>query len=933
MQRILMLCANHPRWALATLLILSLLAATQLQRVQVHISAEELLLLDDPERDYYEQISQQFGDEKIVLLYLRDGEVMAPGKLQALQQVIGTIKALPFVDRVESLFSVPYLKSVDGYLNKDPYLAKLPKDLATGRTLEKQALTDPFIKHVLLSDDGQVMTAAIVLKEAVSGLDDLRITTAIDQLTRPLSGHYAQFFTIGYPYVRTAIARQIQQEQTDLFPIAIAALLIALFLLLRQFVDILTPILTAGISILWTLGLMGLSGIPLNVVTSIVPILLIIVGSTEDIHLLSEFRHGQRQGMTTQVAIQHMARKMGRTVLLTFATTYVGFLSVGLSRIEVLWQFGILASTGLLFNFIATIVLIPALLSLAGRWQLDGRSRFVQAKPGRLADAYWRGLQRYRWAILLVLLGITVIAALGVPAIQVNHSTIESLGRDSAVRQQVEAVNSDLAGLENFSIILDSGIQDTFLKVRYLEEIVEIQQFIDSQGISRSTTSFADYLSILNRAFQELDEAELPESDDVVNELMIFLDHKHVHAYVSEDYSRVRILVRHAADSTRELQSFVDALQEFIDQQLDPGLQAHITGSSVLTLSATRSMINGQLQSILLLLLFFVLIISVLFTDLRVGLLAALPNAFPVVVLFGVMGFAGIPLNIGTTMAAAIAIGIAVDDTLHFMLRYNQELRSSRHQALAMHATLANEALPVISTSVALIAGFLVFTLSDFQPIALFGLLSALVIATALIADFVITPLVISSLRLVSLWDLLSAQLRQEVIPQSVLFREMRPWQIRRFILASTVTEYAAGEQVFKPGDKSHAMYLVMRGTVEVSMPGRENSEKRLVVNRFAPGKLFGDIALLADEPRKTQAVALEKSSLLVLSRDSLRSVTLLHPFIGSRLFYNLATDVSCRWVTFIDKINPPTSTETVPAKRGDRNVAGPEHERQNGIQ
>ncbi len=581
------------------------------------------------------------------------------------------------------------------------------------------------------------MSAAIVLKEGVSGLDDQRVTTQIDRAIQPLQGVYAKAFAIGYPYVRTAIEQQIQVEQERLFPVAIGALLI---ILLRQFVDIMIPVLTAAISILWTLGLMGISGIPLNVVTSIVPILLIIVGSTEDIHLLSEYRHAQSEGMQGRAALKLMADRMGWTVLLTFITTYAGFFSVGLSHIEVLWQFGLLASTGLLFHFTATVVLIPAILALAGRWQLDGRSRFVCAGSGRLASSYWRILYRFRWLVLSGLAAIAIVAALGVPKIQVNHSTIDSLAKDSEVRHQVQAVNDELAGLDDFSIILDSGIEDTFLKVRYLEQIDAIQRFIEKQGLSRSTTSFTNYLSMLNMAFQELEQPMLPASDDEVDELLVFLDYRYAKAYVSEDYSRARILVRHSVDSTEQMQAFVDKVQQYLDQHLDPGLKAHITGSSVLTLSATRSMIDGRLQSVLLLLLFFIVIISVLFTGLRVGLLAALPNVYPVLILFGVMGYAGIPLNIGTTMAAAIAIGLAVDDTLHFMLRYNQELKSSRHQLTAIHTTLSTEGLPVISTSLALIAGFLVFTLSAFQPIEDFGLLSALVIATALIADFVITP-------------------------------------------------------------------------------------------------------------------------------------------------------------------------------------------------
>jgi CRP-like cAMP-binding protein len=202
-----------------------------------------------------------------------------------------------------------------------------------------------------------------------------------------------------------------------------------------------------------------------------------------------------------------------------------------------------------------------------------------------------------------------------------------------------------------------------------------------------------------------------------------------------------------------------------------------------------------------------------------------------------------------------------------------------------------------------------VFTLSEFQPIVMFGMLSALVIASALLADFVITPLAISSLRLVNLWDLLSAQFRQQVIPHSVLFRDMRPWQIRRFILSSTLIDYRPGDTVFQPGDDGDAMYLVMRGRVEVCVPGGDGEGSGIVVSRFGPGELFGDVAVLAQESRKTRAQALEPSSLLVLGRDTLYNVARYHPIVGSRIFYNLATDVSRRWIRFVARIRRPSDT------------------------
>ena len=383
---------------------------------------------------------------------------------------------------------------------------------------------------------------------------------------------------------------------------------------------------------------------------------------------------------------------------------------------------------------------------------------------------------------------------------------------------------------------------------------------------------------------------------------MIFLSHDHVKDYITEDYSRARILIRHNITSTGQLEELIASLQEFLDNEIDPGLRAQITGDSLLSLSATHAMIEGQLQSILLLLLFFILIISFLFTDLRVGMLAAIPNVFPVIVLFGVMGYADIPLNIGTTMAAAIAIGIAVDDTMHFMLRYNQELKTTRHPSLAMYTTLHEEAMPVLSTSIALIAGFLVFSQSGFVPVAQFGILSALVIATAVIADFVITPLVISALRLVTLWDLLSSRLQQQVIPHSPLFRGMRPWQIRRFVLSSALIEYAPGEYVFRQDDESNELYVVMSGVVKVSMPGEADGGE-MTVNEFGSGEIFGDIAMLAGEHRKTDAVALTHTTVLVMSREAITSTTLFHPFISSRLFYNLAHDISRRWVEFVLRV------------------------------
>jgi len=896
MSKLLLTFCRHPWLVMGFILIVSILASLQLDNVKVQISADDLLVQDDPERLFFRQVTEQFGDESVILLYLADEQLLEKNKLTELKASIDKIEDLNFVHRVESLFSIPYLKTIDGYLKKDAYLHNLPETSEDAQNLLDSASLNPFIKKTLLSDDHKVMAVAIVLAPDVSSFSDADITHSLAEITAQLETVYTEVFTVGFQHVRNEVAEEIRNEQGKLLPFAIGALLVALFLLLRQLVDIMIPVMTAAISILWTLGLMGLIGIPLNVVTSMVPILLIIVGSTEDIHLLAEFRRGQHNGMDSVNAIRQMAKKMGSIVALTFVTTFLGFLSVSISKIEVLWQFGILSAAALFLNFIVTISLIPAVLRLAGKWQLDGKSGLFQSPDVEASSArsFFMFLRKYRWTITVAVFVASVVAINGIFSIKVNHNPIDSLSQYSEVRKQFAKVNDNLAGLESMSIVIDSGIQDTFLKIRYLEQANEIQQFINEQPGIQSTTSFLDYLSLLNAAFEEEAEPIMPDSDEIVNELMIFLKYEHVQAYVSDDYSKIRILIRHNISSTHQLDKTVSSINDYLDNYLDKGLTAKLTGDSVLTLSATNAMIEGQLKSIALLLIIIIVIISMLFLDWKVGVIASLPNVFPVVILFGVMGYADIPLNIGTTMAAAIAIGIAVDDTMHFMLRYNNVLKSKRSKYAAMYETIHSEALPVFATSLALISGFLVFALSEFEPVAQFGFLSALVIFAALIADFVITPLAISAIRLVSLWDMMSLTLRKEVVEKSELFKGLKTWQIRKFILSSSIQYYRKGEAVFHENDDSDTMFMVMRGQIEVIHRTALHTEE--IKELFGPGDVFGDVSMFANIKRLTKAVALEQTSLLVLSRDGIKNSTNYHPMISSQLFFNIATHVSKRF-------------------------------------
>ena len=228
MQRLILLFSHRPWIWLSLLLLASMLAATQIGELRVRVSANEMLVADDPQRAYYDQVKAAFGEEQLVLLVVEDTELLAPEKLEVLRGVVTGLEALPFVDRAESLFSVPHVRSVDGYLDKAPYLASLPETAAAGRELLAAATGNPLIRNVLVSQDGEAMAVAVILQETDGGVpaDDHLVTGALEQAIQPLLQVYDRAYPIGFPQVRTEIARRIIAEQNALMPLAVAALLI-----------------------------------------------------------------------------------------------------------------------------------------------------------------------------------------------------------------------------------------------------------------------------------------------------------------------------------------------------------------------------------------------------------------------------------------------------------------------------------------------------------------------------------------------------------------------------------------------------------------------------------------------------------------------------------------------------------------------------------
>jgi hypothetical protein len=287
------------------------------------------------------------------------------------------------------------------------------------------------------------------------------------------------------------------------------------------------------------------------------------------------------------------------------------------------------------------------------------------------------------------------------------------------------------------------------------------------------------------------------------------------------------------------------------------------------------------------------IVCAIFFMSIRAAFLSLLPNLLPIAGVFIVIGVFGIPINVGTAMVAGIAIGIAVDDTIHYMARNSVELDLHHDPLVAMERTIRAEGRAIVSTSVALAGGFLVFSLSSFVPLAYFGVLSAVTMIVALLADLTLTPALMSSTRLVTLWNIVGLKFDGEICDTAPLLRGMTRWEARKVILLGRLQEYAAGDFVVRKGySDDRCMYLVINGSLDVSS---RHGDRDTAIRSLEPGATFGEMALVEVGERSADVVANSRTEVLALSADDLDRLARRFPRTALKLLNNVARIISER--------------------------------------
>ena len=910
MERLHRLIVDQPKLVLGLLVLLSGFFGFHAQHIQLDSSVESLLPHDNTDSQYYAEIRELFGSDEIGVVGIIADTIYTTETLEKIKRLTEELKAVEGVEDVLSLANA--VDPIANVTDPPPLMPRVPTTPA-GLAALKETLDDrPIYLKNFVAPDGRA--AAINIFFADMNDDEflrLGIDDAVAALVEKENGPERLYYT-GLPHLKVYSTQGMQHDLVRFVPLTLVFILVVLYFSFRSKRGVLLPLLTVLVSLTWTLGIIVLTGSRLSLGSMALPPLLLVLGTAYSLHVVAEYYELARPGRTVRDVLLETLHFASPPIFITALTTALGFLSLAVNPIVSIQQMGVFSAVGISLSFVLSILLVPALLALL---PLPTNTEDTFSP---VLNAILQRVGRFDMRQRVLILSAGVLIA-GVSVWQTfsirTDSNFQSFFRaDDPIRQATDAINEYLVGSMAFYVAIDGDESHIINKWDTLRRIKDLQMYIDTLPGVDKTVSFVDYCELIDRGAQsgggtdiivspsgEIIEApaagaqttfwDNPEQLGGVLQI-VTLSPGSFERVVNIDFSRTNILVRTTLAQSSDIMALVEQIETFATNTFPPELKVRATGNLVLLTKTTGDIISGQVQSLSLAAGIIFVIMAGMFLSLRVGLIAMIPNVFPLLVFFGLMGLSGAVLNLGTSIVASIALGIAVDNTIHFMTRLSAEVRKTSDQEQALLTTLSTIGKPALYATAILFLGFLVLGFSRFVPIQEFGLLSAVTMLAALVGDLVLLPAMIATTKIITVWDLLYLKLGKDPHTTIPLFVGLRPLQAKLVTLMGELKEFPSGQSIITRGEMGNEMFVLVSGTADVFIHVDGHHKH---VRTHGRGDVIGEMGLIRHQERTADVIAAEDVEAIVVDERFLSHMQGRYPRTGAKIFLNIAKILSDR--------------------------------------
>ncbi len=699
------------------------------------------------EREDYNRARASFGDDLFMVVACVSDDAFAPNNLAKLRALHQQIEKLSGIAEVISLINSPYARGDAKGVSVEKLI---PENAVPERLQEAQAvaLTDNLYAGQIIARDGKTAAINLLLKVELTTEQRYQVTSQVYTLAQQAG--FSQVFFAGDPFMQWRGVEAIRGDLKLFLPLTLLLVAFLLWLCFRSLVAVVLPLLTVGIGLLWVFGMMGYIGSQFTLLSLMLPTVLLAIGCSYVIHVFNQIGlenagSGSQTTHNFQATISNphsaiIAQALSfisLPVIVSALTIIAGFLSLAFTKIPGIKFTAMYAAVGAAFTLLLSLTFVPAMMALIGERAL----RLNVGLGGQMVswlERTGRAAVNKEMLLYFVTAVMCVLSVIGIFRLVVDVDYHGFFKPNTETARGTTEVGKRLAGAISVDVIIESEQAAALEAPSTLAKVAELQAFAEtaSQG---QALSVVDFIKHGNRAFHE-NKPEfyaLPTDAKIIRELMS--DREQLRKFITNDNQKTRILVRSPLSGSAAMSTAIHAI-EAKGRELLPGFRVYATGTVALMNRTSDMIAREQVQSVALALFTIFVVLALLFKSWRVGLTALVPNLLPVLFFFGYMGWTGTPLNMTTSLVASVVLGLAVDNAVQFIVRFRRVQPNFGSVREAIVESMRLSGRPIIYANVAIAAAFAVFALSNFWPVATFGVLSAVTILGCLIEDLVLLP-------------------------------------------------------------------------------------------------------------------------------------------------------------------------------------------------
>lgn len=778
---------DNPRKVLLVTCLLVGFFALQIPSISIDTSSEALLKKGDHSLLEYNRFRDQFGQAELIVIAVQSPHIFSRTFLKKLHSFHQDLeKEIPYLREVTSLINVRRTRGEADVLIVEELLHDQPEDITDLDRLKKEVMSNPFYLNYLISEDAQV-TAVIIETEASLTDQPSREDELLDEfddeppqpkmsaekpryfsenenravvaaINRVVERHHNKDFPIivsGGPVVVAAFNRATMSDIRRCLVLALLSVAVFLAILFQRASGVLLPVIVVISGLLSTIGVMALTQVPIKITTTVIPAFLLSVGVCDSVHVLAIFYRVFDRGRSKRDSVIESFGHSGTPIVMTSLTTTAGVLSFLFADLRAITEIGIFAAAGVMLALLYTIVLLPPLLALTS-------IRKRASVPNRILtmDRVLEGVADFattRHKRIMMISGLIFMIFLpSIFLLNFSHNIVTYFPKESPYRQNLNFIDKRLKGSITLELVLDTHRENGLHEPDMLDRIElfgrHTQTFQPDDLSVGKIFTVTDILKEIHQALNENDANyyRVPQDRQVVAQEFLLFENSgadDLERIVDSQFSKTRITIKTPWVDAVICKKFIEDVQQRLAERFQDSVSIHATGLMALLARAIMAAIYSMAKSYLVALVVITILMLVLIGNVKLGLVSMIPNLLPILTTMGIMGIFNIPLDINSLMIGSIAIGIVVDDTVHFIYNYQKFNQLTSNPYEAIHETMLGTGRALLITSLVLCTGFFILMLASLNHLVRFGFFTGITILIALAADFFLLPAIMIMLQ------------------------------------------------------------------------------------------------------------------------------------------------------------------------------------------